>query len=303
MIEFFNSLPVYTSALVSALLWALSAPILNEGITRIPKTQLASGLVVGLFAALSTGSLFLFAIQPSVLEISNFNAYIALAGVFTYLIGTGLYYASAHAFSGRTEYASQFAKIKPIFSVLLAMLVLNEIITSYSWVSLCLILMAVVILAKGADSGLFSWRAFVLGMLAALSWAIGEIFVKLGIEPESALQGTFFALASATLLLAPVAVIMIIKTPVLSYSRIWIVPFLGHGVLSFGIAYTAFFYSIAFLGMAQTVLINAFWPALAMLFGCGVAMLRKGKCKVHVSIWIAIALLMAGSGVQILGLK
>lgn len=303
MIEFFNSLPVYTSALVSALLWALSAPILNEGITRIPKTQLASGLVVGLFAALTTGSLFLFVIQPSVLEISNFNAYIALAGVFTYLIGTGLYYASAHAFSGRTEYASQFAKIKPIFSVLLAMLVLNEIITSYSWVSLCLILMAVVILAKGADSGLFSWRAFVLGMLAALSWAIGEIFVKLGIEPESALQGTFFALASATLLLAPVAVIMIIKTPVLSYSRIWIVPFLGHGVLSFGIAYTAFFYSIAFLGMAQTVLINAFWPALAMLFGCGVAMLRKGKCKVHVSIWIAIALLMAGSGVQILGLK
>jgi len=226
-----------------------------------------------------------------------------MAGIFTYLVGTGLYYASAHAFSGRTEYASQFAKIKPIFSVLLALLVLNEVITSFSWISLSLIIVAVLILAGGAESGLFSWRAFSLGMLTALSWSIGEMFVKLGIEPDSALQGTFFAMVSATMLLTPVAIAVALKTPVLSYPRIWIIPFLIHGVLSFGIAYTAFFYSITYIGMAPTVLVNAFWPALAMLFGCGVAVWRFGECNVHPSIWIAISLLLAGSFIQILGLN
>lgn len=303
MIEFFNSLPAYSSALASAFLWALSAPILNEGITRIPKGYQAAGIIVGLFAALVTGALFLYAIQPSVLEISNLNSYTVMAGVFTYVIGTGMYYASAHAFNGRAEYASQFAKVKPIFSVLLALLVLNEVVTAFSWISLGLIFIAVLILARGADSGLFSWRAFGLGMLTALAWAIGEMFVKLGIEPESALQGTFFALVSATVLLAPVAIILVVKTPILSDTRIWVIPFLVHGILSFGIAYTAFFYSITFIGMAPTVLINAFWPALAMLLGCGVTKWRYGECDVHASIWFAIALLLLGSGVQILGLR
>jgi len=268
----------------------------------MPEHARGAGLIIGLFAALVAGSVFLVVVQGGMPSPASLNVQVVLAGVFTYVAGTGLYYASACAFEGRAEYASQFAKVKPVFSVLLAIVVLRETVGFWSWIALALIAVALMILMRGADRGFFSWQALFLGLLTALSWAVGEVFVKLGFRAGQPFQDALLAMLSATAVLLPVVLWVMSSAQRPSLRVDWLLPFLLHGILSFGVAYTAFFHSIVLIGLAPTILINAFWPALAMVLGCLVARLRREACDVRPSIWVAVVLLVLGSLAQIAAL-
>ena len=110
--------------------------------------------------------------------------------------------------------------------------------------------------------GALQFSAIVLGLLTALSWALGEAFIKLGLSRAGTLADTLVALVAATAL---TIVIFLPKLPVMARllmnerrSPRWLFPFMLHGVLSIGLAYPSFFESIRRIGLGHTALTTAF---------------------------------------------
>ena len=294
----------YSFSLISALLWAISAPILNYGIQRIPKNARISGILIGLLVSLVTGSALLLIITFPNLKSIALSPYVILAGIFTFPIATGFYYLCSSAFDGKAEIAAQFARVKPIFSVLLAVLILREQLSYSSYTSLLLISIGIVFLINGRLHGVFSSSALVLGMLTALSWAIGEVFMTMGLTTRTSIEDTCLALLSGTI---ACLILFIPLFPSLSKQKLeinsWIIPFIAHGILSFGLAYSAFFESIKQIGMGQTVLINAFWPILAILLTCFISRLKAEEHKIPKYVWYATPFLLIGSILQLIKLS
>ncbi len=298
-------MPAYSYAVISAILWAISAPILNAGLKRIPREQWITCVFTGLLVAQLTGTLTLTVILAATAQLEfSTSGYLIAAGLFTFPLATGLYYLSGYAFGTRIEFASQFAKIKPLFSVLLALLVLKETFGTVSYIALTLILLGLMVLTGNAWRGALSWRAVLLGLLAALAWAAGEVFMKLGLHSALSLTDTFTALASATvisLVLFMPALLHAVAKHVLIHS--WLLAFGIHGIISFALAYASFFESIRLIGLSRTVLINAFWPILAIVLTCLWQRLQRQPCEVPNGIWLAAILVLAGSLIQGLALE
>ncbi|MBY0468188.1 MAG: hypothetical protein K2Q07_04330 [Burkholderiaceae bacterium] len=82
-----------------------------------------------------------------------------------------------------------------------------------------------------------------------------------------------------------------------------LLPFAVHGVLSFALGYFCFFHSIARIGLASTVTINAMWPILALVLACGVRRWRGQDCAVPALVWLAALLLLMGSVLQAYGIS
>jgi len=295
-------MPTYSYAIISAFLWALSAPILNKGITSLPKNDRIPFLLFGLFIAMLTGTLLLYFLTDQRITAFHANIYVLMAGIFTFPVATGLYYISAYAFGGRTELASQFAKIKPIFSILLALIILDETVGFWSWLAVATILFGLIVFSLGAVYGRFSWVALAIGLMTSLSWAIGEVFVKLGFKSGATLPNTFIALAFSTLIFAIVLLPIMFRMKIKEANLMWILPFMLHGVLSFGFAYTSFFKSITLIGVAKTALINAFWPFLAILLSSAINRFEGKEYRNPIYVWIAAAMLMTGSIIQVVNL-
>ena len=293
----------YTFAIVSALLWALSAPILNIGLKNIPQQVKLQGILTGLFVSLLTGSLLLLIILYTKLNAIHLSLYLFLAGVFTFPVATGLYYFSGYVFKGKIEVAAQFAKVKPIFSVLLAVVILREILSYLSYISLLLISIGLCFYIVGSFQGKFRVKAVFLGILTALAWAIGEMFMKLGLSSSNSIIDTFSALASGTvisaILIPPFIISLVKQQPKI---KTWITPFIAHGVLSIGFAYSAFFESIKRIGLGQTVLVNAFWPILAVFIVFLISKIKKEECHIPKYVWYAAPFLVTGSILQVIKL-
>ena len=296
-------LPSYSYALISAFLWALSAPIINKGLDKIPNEAKFAGILIGLLASLLSGSLFLLIFLLPHLGLVQFSLFLILAGIFTFPVGTGLYYLCGHAYKGKMEIAAQFARVKPIFSVLLAVLFLKETLSSGSYISLILIGIGTVFIIIGSLQGTFRLSALLLGLLTAGSWSLGEAFIKLGLSAKGSIIDTFVALVSGTIALT---IFFILLSPFYSLKKhkcqaaSWITYFIAHGVLSFGVAYAAFFESIKVIGLGQTVLINAFWPIFAIFFVWLGSYISAEEYQVPKFIWLAATFLLIGSILQVI---
>lgn len=294
-------LSCYSYALTSALLWAISAPVLNIGIQRIPIKAKLSGILIGLLISLATGSVLLSLITFPDLKSIPTSPYLVLAGIFTFPIATGLYYLCSSAFEGKAEIAAQFARVKPIFSVFFAILLLHEQLHYVSYISLLLISIGLAFMIKGRLHGAFSSNALLLGMLTAFSWAIGEVFMKMGLTKSISIVDTCSALLSGTivgsLLIVPLLPSLLKRKMGI---KSWVVPFIIHGILSFGLAYSAFFESIKQIGVGQTVLINSFWPILAIFFVYLTSWLRNQEHKIPKYVWYAAPFFLMGSILQVI---
>jgi len=295
-------MPPYIYALSSALLWAASVPILNIGIRRLPEQSLTA-VIPGLLVSMTMGT---FALGLFVFPISNFEAASGAtiaAGLFTYPIATGLYYMASYAFGARTEFAAQFSKVKPLFSLIIALFFLGETITSHQTVSATMVVVGILLFLLGVSRHSFTINAVILGLLTALAWAIGEAFVKIGFVEGKSIEHSFFALASGTLFawfLYPLLRIRIIKPVTLHLYWLW--PFAAHGLISFGIAYTLFFHSITKLGLYPTVLINAFWPFLSIVLARLIfhPTSKHVTQRIPIAIWLASSLLLVASLIEII---
>ena len=296
----------YSYALIASIFWILSAPILNHAIRKIRIRHGRDGIyhiLIGLIVALCTGTVavgFATFLQGYSLAFKP-TWTLTAAGIFTFPLATGLYYFGSYAMGGKTEVASIFAKVKPLFSIGLAVLFLGEALNKGSLVAVFLIVCGLFIFGVGLGQKLLRINGLTLGLGSALSWALGEYFVKLGFVGDVNIQMTFQTLLNATVLSL---LLMLIFRPGRhlhdkgSLALYW--PFIVHGIFSFAIAYSLYFISIANIGVIKSVIIVAFWPFIALV----VTTLwdrRRGEGSVpSVMIWTASILFALASVAQVI---
>jgi drug/metabolite transporter (DMT)-like permease len=291
-----------TYAVVAALLWALSAPVINQGLLNLPKSNRIEAILFGLICSLIAGSFSLTAFYGfDSLNINAIDASIVAAGVFTFSIGTGLYYICGHAYDFRAEYASQFANVKPLLSILFGTWVFLEPLSTGSIFALGFIVAGVSVIVLTTVKGTFSRRSLVAGLLLALVWSLGEFFVKLSLSELSAGQIALHSLLSATVItIVVVGPVIICKLRMTDLSLHWILPFVAHGVLSFGLAYSFFFQSISTIGLIKSILITAFWPSIAIFTAFTYRKIKSAPEKGSPAMLLAMFLLLCGSLTQII---
>jgi len=296
----------FVPALGASLLWLTVQPIISYAVRSLPRQHKREALALGLFVAMLSGTvaLTLIVVLNGTMSAIDINPYSALAGLLTYPIATGFFYMASHAFDSRAELASQFSRVKPVFTMAAALLIFHEPLTRGDTWALALVMVGVVAMLSSALGGHIAWPAFALGMAAALAWAAGEGFVKAGFSSGGAFQDTWFALAVSTVAMATLMPLLVRDWhAVLAGSRRWLVAFSLHGVLSFALAYSLFFRSVATLGLSVTIVLTAFWPVLAMLLAWFAAYRRQQPYPVTATVWAASALLVAGSIVQAVSMR
>jgi uncharacterized membrane protein len=297
-------MPNYAFAVISALAWALSAQFVNFGLRHIPKQTKVPAVLTGLLISLSVGTSVLILLAGSSITQAHARWELVVAGILTFPVGTALYYLCGHAFGGRMEFASQFANIKPLLTILAAITFLGEGLTEVALVSFLFLLAGIGALILGTVRGVFSWTALILGFLLAGSWASGEVFIKLGMGNVPSLPATIVALASGTVVgFIFIAPYVLGNNDVLRNAKVWGWAFAGHGMFSFIVAYPAFFESIRRIGLAQTIMINSFWPALAVGLAWIIARMQRRPEPLPTLMVVALISLLAGSFIQILAIS
>jgi uncharacterized membrane protein len=292
--------PGYTLPLISAVLWALSAPIINIGLSNVPQRLGIHGVLLGLFVALLSATISLAGWALASGAKLSINWHLAAAGAFTFPLATGIYYATAIAFSGQTEVAAQFAKLKPLLSIIFAALFLGEALSVDLVLPIALIAAGVSIFIVTALQGKISIQAVLLGVLTAMAWSLGETFMVLGLSGQTPLADNFVSLLFGTLTILPVMLFcsrkLFLERELLCW---WLFPFALHGILSFGLAYAIFFAALESVGMLKTVIINAFWPVLSLLFTYVINRIRGVQYSLPCYAWFAGILLCGGSALQV----
>jgi drug/metabolite transporter (DMT)-like permease len=245
----------------------LSARVVRAGLNRLTSPDNVVPILVGMLVSLGVGCVVLFAILGGKISFSTFSWWTFAAGVLLFPVGTGLYYLCGDAFSKRMEFASQFSSVKPLFSVLLAALVLGETLTPRTFVSLGFIAAGILLMMLAVRRGTVTPTALALGLLLAASWGGGEVMARMGLAGESpSMQSTFWALASGTVVAAVATIpLLLLRRGSIGNPRAWAGPFMLHGVISFAVAYGLMFESIKRIGVGPTALITAFWPSLTIL--------------------------------------
>ncbi len=295
-------MPDYLYAVASALLWAISTPIINSGI-RNPscgdaRTQVLAGLMTSMTAGVCVlGGIVLWLDERVVLSTD-----LMLAGVFTFPLATGVYYFSGVAFSGRADIASLFSKVKPLFSFGLAALALHEPVTRGSMGSVSLIALGTLLLLVGSGLRKIDFGGVLLGLSTAALWALGEFFMATGVRTTHPVAANLSALMTGALLFVPFAIAPLRRVAASPRGLASLTPFLFHGIISFGIAYSLFFFSIERIGLGHSVLINAFWPVLGILITSVLRRLRGQPFSLPVIVIVAAGILLAGSLLQALAL-
>lgn len=292
-------IPGTAFAFVSALSWAFSTVVINRGLERLRAGGNRYSIGLGLAISLLTGCVLLSVVVLPRADLGTVTPVLVLAGLFTFPIGTGLYYFTAEMYMQKAQIAAQFVKVKPVFSVVLAVY-LGERLGRLTGYGLGMILVGLALLLVATALGDFSRLAAIVGLATALSWAVGEGFMKVGVVDASSLVATYVALVSGTVVYLVVAVPWMHGNVQLSAPARegWLLPFVGHGVLSMALAYTTFFTAIKMIGLAQTALITAFWPMLAIALNYGIDVARGVEPEEEVDLKVVVpasVLLVLGS--------
>ncbi len=293
-------------AIGAALLWALSAQVVNDGLARLKRAPATGGdgILVALALALACGFLVIWAISGLANPLGAVSWRVFAAGLLTFPIGTGLYYLCSVAWSGKAELASQFANVKPVMSIAIGTLLFGEALGARGAVTALLILLGVLLIVRralreGKGAGQQSNRAILLGLALALSWSAGEAFIFSETGGASSLRITLGALASSLLVVLALLLGRGLARPALlaglprQAAALW--PFAVHGVLSFGLAYGLFFHSIRQLGLSHTVMITVAWPILSFAIGYARSKMRGEAFPVDRTLLTAMLLFAVAS--------
>jgi drug/metabolite transporter (DMT)-like permease len=257
-------------------------------------------MVLGLLIALGTGSALLLAMFGSRIELDDASFPTIAAGVLTFPMATGIYYVASIAFRGRAEVAAQFSQLKPLISVLLAAVALDEPVRGESWLSVVLVGAGLGLLVFARLRGHVTAIAVTLGLMLASLWALGEAAIAASDIGTRGIEQTTVALLAGTIIGVAFGVPALLFVGLPSRGR-WMLYFALHGVLSFGLAYALYFEAIRRLGLGPTALINAFWPMLALFLGHMLARRRDRAAAIPQLIWAAAILLLCGSIAAIWG--
>ena len=183
----------------------------------------------------------------------------------------------------------------------LAVFVLDEVFHTQSIVSVVLIIVGLLLFGRGVIKSRLNLLGLILGILTALAWSIGEIFVKVGFDPETTTIQTFYALSSVSIISILFCGLLTNQQNIRLPSFATFIPFILHGVFSFGIAYVSFFQSIAVIGVVKSVIITAFWPMLSLVLAGFVNLISNKKTNIAFSTWMAALCFICASLLQVLG--
>jgi drug/metabolite transporter (DMT)-like permease len=173
-----------------------------------------------------------------------------------------------------------------LFTALVAFVFYREHISKRRALGLVAGFVGVVVLASGKTAGASVWSAALAGTFAGFLYGVGANLIRrqlAGIPPGAVAAGT---LVSASLLLAPFALVSWPSTPVPLHS--WVSAVLL-GVLCTGIAYFIYFRLIYRVGAARAVTVTYLVP----LFGVVWAWIVLGE-PLTLSMAIAGALILGG---------
>lgn len=293
----------YFYPIFSAILWAISVPILNRGLKKIDESS-PFDLLWPLFYAICTGALcaYLFSdVQISNITTESHSIYLIAAGILTYPLATGSYYLAGLLFKDRIELASQFSKAKPAITLLLALAILPASMHGdFNMAGLSLLCLGIATYIYTGLKKEISFAGISLGLTTACLWSFGEISMKLGVTDIGGFTANFYALVYGGLALFPVVISLTLLGKIKFQLPTQNIPFLLHGVLSFYLAYSLFFSGLDQLGVIPTVVINAFWPLLGLVFTTVIYKINKQAISTPASIWLASLLLLTSALVTIL---
>ena len=262
-------------------------------------------MACGLYTAMAFGLLTIWTFSGFPDPTRGLSSAVLLAGLFTFPIGTGLYYLCSAAFGDRAAIASQFSNVKPIFSIAVGYAVFYEALGTADYISIAIIVIGVAVMLVPTIRGANSVLPVLLGLTLAVSWSAGEAFVRLASGGTPTVEVTIGALFSSVILFTPLLLVLLngIRRngvrPDFSVGLVrTLVPFALHGVISFGGAYFFFFGSIASIGLSRTVMITVAWPALAMAIDVSVRLSRSQPLELARPTVIGLSLLTCSAVVH-----
>lgn len=296
-------MPAYFYPIFSAFLWAISVPILNIGLKKIDDNS-PFDVLWPLFYAIATGALcaYFFGVDKTVdFQFQNQSIYLVAAGILTYPLATCSYYLAGLLFKDRIELASQFSKAKPGLTLLLALAFLPVAMQgSFSILGLLLLFMGIGTYIYAGLKKDVSLAGAALGMTTALLWSLGEISMKLSVGSYGGFTANFYALCYGAIFLLPIVVVLTMMGKIRFQLPTENIPFLFHGIISFYLAYSLFFSGLDQLGVIPTVVINAFWPLLALIITTVLYKINNHPIRTPRIIWLGSLLFLTSGLVTIL---
>jgi|GEM_PF-367356 len=300
-------------ALLAVVLWAISAPVINAGLGRLRQARQARqdrqdrGLLIllALTVCLTAGFVVCWTVSGFATPLAALdNKGIAAVGLLIFPIGTGLYYLCSLAYGDRAEVASQFANVKPAISILAGVWLFHERFGVHEAVVAGIIGLGIVVILSGALRRNRQMAGVGLGLALAVAWAGGEITARSVTGGVSSIHITLGALFSALIVTATVTLIYVLvrggRRALKGLKYHYFLPFLMHGIISFGLAYMFFFESLARIGLSQTILLTVFWPMLALGLNLVLSRLRGKAYRVPANVLIASLLFTLASVTHLL---
>lgn len=192
-------------ALLSALSFAASNVFIAHGARD--KRDVESGIAFSIFVTMTLAFLVWLVLEGAQVPTSSAEnmqmgiVWFALAGIFALVLGRSLVYASIHAVG--VIRSSAVRRLNPLFSVLLAFIVLGETIAGVGVIGMVLITLAIgaLVLRPFLGGNILAEReghvapvTYGWGIAAALAYAVSYLFRKFGLEDIGAPAfGTFVA--------------------------------------------------------------------------------------------------------------
>ena len=281
---------------LAVIAWVISTLIVSKGIKELkeaykpifdkPKDYSLKIEIVFTYLGITllTGVIILSLIIIPLLVTSrfSFSGFLILGGIFSFSLGTGLYYFCTLVYR-KAEIASQFSRFGPFFNIIIGIAVFGELFTIFDFFSLILLSIGITLFLIITWTGKFGIIGFLLGILTSLSWTLGGLFMNLSFltTPSNPLKPLIFSFFSLLFGFASLLIFVLIymlknqqkkKLEGTNLSFIKIEKsvrkyFILHGVLSISIGHTANFFGILHLGVSGVAFIMSLWPILSLLVG------------------------------------
>lgn len=259
----------YILAFVSILVWGLVViPVKAAG------TGGHIGVVVSMVAGIGAlfGAMLFGAVAP--VEFSAITPRVGLSlllsGICQFPLATLLYYEAIRR--ADISEAIPATRLKTVFVIILAASLGLDRVTASAIIATLLGIAGICALTYRRKDPLApptrsNGVGLLLALLAALSWALGDVLIRVALQELPATSATLLSLAcgaAAYLLFMAVTrrlghVVRMPRRDKLLYAT--------HGVLSFGVGYLAFYASMQDIGLANASILTSTWPAVSFVVG------------------------------------
>ncbi len=259
----------YLLACITILVWGLV--VIPVKATRTPgHLGIAISMPAGVLGLIVAALLFHTPMPKLDEMVSLRGLLLVLSGIFQFPLGTILYYEAIRC-SDVSE-AVPVTRLKTIFVVALAALLAIDQVT-WLLVAACLVGIAgafILVRPSAAPEGQPRpplARGILFALLAAVSWALGDVFMRLVLDHFAPAAATLLSLVCGAAVYLVILGIKGLLPQVLRMPRRdkWL--YATHGILSFAIGYLTFYAAMQQIGVVAASILTSTWPAISFVVG------------------------------------